>query len=456
MKNSCKTTVGFIDQAALAFTVGRDPELDRRLVAVDCIGTAAHVAMLSGLPVRPPIITPSEKKRIIAELSLIVRRSAGRGILITRRDQDVHMAVERILTARLGAAGKKIHTGRSRNDQVAVDLRLYAKERMFALAGEALALCAALLRLADRHRLTPMVGRTHMQPAMPSSVGLWAAAHTESLLDDLDLLRSAYLLNDRCPLGSAAGYGVPVPIDRRKTAALLGFAAPIQNVLYAGNARGKMESIVLCAASQVMATLSRLAQDLVIFTMPEFDYFSLPAGMCTGSSIMPQKKNPDILELVRAKAARVNAQAFGVMEIMRALPSGYNRDLQEIKEPFMEGLAATEQCARIMRPVVEGLQVNRQKLLAAFTPGVFAADEALRLVFEGVPFRDAYDRIKARLPELGLQAPAAALRRKRHLGAPANLGLGVLAGRMERARDYFAAREQGYRRAISSLLGARY
>ena len=456
VKRTHKTTVGVINAETLAFTAGRDPELDRRLAVADCIGTAAHAVMLSRMPVRPAIITPAECKKVLRELSAIIPRARKNDFNITLQDQDCHLAIERTLTARLGETGRKIHTGRSRNDQVATALRLHGKEQMLYLAEEALSLCGALLDLAGRHKMTPMVGRTHMQPAMPSSVGLWASAYAEGILEDIELLKGAYLLNDRSPLGSAAGFGVPLPIDRRLASELLGFRGPILNVVHAGNTRGKIESIVLSAAAQLMVTLSRLAQDLIIFTMPEFNYFALPPEMCTGSSIMPQKNNPDILELVRAKAARVCAEAFSALEITRALPSGYNRDLQEIKGPYMDGLDTALASARIMIPMVAGLKVNRAALLQGFRPGVFAADQALFLAGQGVPFRDAYHRVKESLAKLENMDPAEAIRRKKHLGATANLDLGLLSARRAGEEKYFRRERKKYYRSVSRLLGVKY
>ena len=280
--------------------------------------------MLSRMPVKPPVLSPADCKKVIAALKNIIAQAKKGAFKITLADQDVHLAVERTLTAKLGDLGKKVHTGRSRNDQVAVDLRLYAKEQILCAIGEAAALAAALLDFAKKHAADPMVGRTHMQPAMPSSVGLWASAHAESLLDDVALLMAAYELNDQCPLGSAASYGVPLPIDRQLVSDLLGFSRPVHNVLYANNARGKMESVILLAMGQVMLTLSRLAQDLILFTMPEFGYFTLPAAFCTGSSIMPQKRNPDVLELVRGKAV----ESHGVRVVRRRADPGRALGLQ--------------------------------------------------------------------------------------------------------------------------------
>jgi argininosuccinate lyase len=448
--------VGAIDAAVLDFTAGSDCTLDLALVNADCIGSAAHVAMLSKMPLRPRLISQDQRRAVIRELAAIMRAAAAGRFSITLDDQDVHLAVERTLTAKLGDLGKKIHTGRSRNDQVAVDLRLYAKEQLIGAVGEALDLARSLVALARRHAGVPMVGRTHMQPAMPSSVGLWASAHAESLLDDAALLMAVYEQNDQCPLGSAASYGVPLPIDRQLVSDLLGFSRPVHNVLYANNARGKIESLILAALSQAMLSLSRLAQDLMLYTMPEFGYFSLPAEYGTGSSIMPQKNNPDVVELARARVARVMAAAAAVMDIVRGLPSGYNRDLQETKGPFMEGLATARACLRSFALLTDHLRVHEDALLRGFTPGVFAADRALELVAQGLPFRDAYRHVKEHLDELETQDPRAAIAKKTHLGGTAGLDFDAFDRRIDAgaqwARDEWAA----HCRAVSKLMGTAY
>ncbi len=451
-----KTTVGTIDNEVLSFTAGRDVELDHALITVDCIGTAAHVTMLSQMPVEPRLITEEERKQVIAGLVEIIGLAQKGEFSIELADQDVHLAVERTLTKQLGDLGKKIHTCRSRNDQVAVDLRLYAKEQLLDTLSEAAALATALTEFGRKHESVPMVGRTHMQPGMPSSVGLWATAHAESLLDDCYMLLNAFDLNDQCPLGSAASYGVPLPIDRQLTSDLLGFGRPTHNVLYANNGRGKMESVVLGAMSQVMLTLSRLAQDFMLFTMPEFDYFKLPAEFCTGSSIMPQKLNPDVCELVRAKASRVKAAELGVYDLIKGSPTGYNRDLQEAKELFMEGIATTRACLRIMAPMVSATQVNEQKLIDGFSPDVFATDRALELVGEGMPFRDAYHYVKENLQELDRIDPREAIRLKTHLGAPLGLDWEYFTGRIEAVSESVQEERAHFNQTVADLLGVAY
>jgi argininosuccinate lyase len=451
-----KTTVGTIGREALDYTAGRDRVLDLALVEADCIGSMAHAVMLSELPVRPPVLRKSELRPLRGALLGLMREAREGRFEITAEDQDVHLAVERRLTAALGDAGRRIHTARSRNDQVALDLRLHARTELLAAIREAGGLAKALSSLARRNRAVPMVGRTHQQRAMPSSVGLWASAFAEELLDAIALLVGAYELNDQCPLGAAAGYGVPIPIDRRRTSALLGFSRPAPNTLYAIHSRGRLESIALSALGQGMLTLSRLAQDLILYSLPEFGYFTLPAEYCTGSSIMPQKRNPDVLELVRARAARVLSDAAFVAEVLRAAPSGYNRDVQETKEPFLAGLATTRASLAVLTGLIRGIAVDRARLTEAFSPDVFAADEALKRVLGGMPFRDAYHEVKARLEDLRGEDPAISIRARNHLGAPGGLDFNDLDRRIGQKVKWAAAARRKHDRAVSALLGVRY
>jgi len=445
-----KTTVGTINEEVLAFTAGRDVELDMNLIQADCIGTAAHVTMLSKM--KPAIITEAERKKVIKELNAIVAQADAGKFKIRLADQDVHLAVERTLTEKLGDLGKKVHTCRSRNDQVAVDLRLYAREQILGTLDEGFALISALLAFARKNEKVPMVGRTHMQPGMPSSVGLWAAAHAESLLDDCAMLVNAYELNDQCPLGSAASYGVPLQINRELTADLLGFSRPTHTVLYANNGRGKLESIVLGAMSQVMLSLSRMAQDLMLFTMPEFGYFTLPDELTTGSSIMPQKKNPDVIELVRARATRVKACEIAVYDLIKGSAGGYNRDLQDAKEPFMEGIAMTRACLRVLSPFIQSIRVNKDKLRAGFTPDVFATDRALELVGQGMPFRDAYHYVKENLGELANMYPVKAILQKTHLGAPLGIDWELLKDRASAVSETVREERKAIDAAVKKLM----
>lgn len=453
---SKKTIVGNIDPDVLAFTAGQDALLDRVLVEVDCIGSAAHVVMLASMPLSPALFSDADCKRVLGALVEIMRTHREGRFEITPEDQDVHMAVERVLTETIGDLGKRIHTGRSRNDQVALDLRLYAKQELLGLIPDALVLVDSLLNMGERCKHVPMVGRTHLQPAMPSSVGLWATSHAESLLDDLEVLREAYAQNDRCPLGSAAGYGVPLPIDRAMTSNLLDFERPLHNVLYASHARGKGEYVIVCALSQIMLTLGRLAEDMILFMMPEFAYFRLPPAYCTGSSIMPQKQNPDVFELVRARGATVLSCASRIASVLKGLPGGYQRDLQETKAPFMEGLRVTRETVKVLGLVMSHVDVDENALRRGFCPSVFATDKALALVGQGVPFREAYNTVKAELESLESMSPDDALAAKQHEGATAGLNFDALKERSCEHRAFTDQRKKRYDAAMASLLGVPY
>lgn len=453
MANDTATTVGKINPDVLAFTEGKDPILDLDLARADCIGTAAHVTMLTRMDYSPAIFTEDQRRDVIRALRDIIAE-AGRGeFTITAADQDVHLAVERRLTERLGDLGKKVHTCRSRNDQVAVDIRLHIRDELNALALELTDLAEALLTLGANHRTVPLVGRTHLQPAMPSSVGMWASGYAEMLLDDTFLLDAARRLNNLCPLGSAAGYGVPLPIDRQLTSDLLAFERPHHNVFYASCARGKDEAVLLAACTQIMLTLSRLAEDLILFSMPEFRYFTLPRDLCTGSSIMPQKYNPDVLELIRAKAALLQGYSTAANVILKAMPGGYNRDLQDTKELYMEGLRVTRTSLRIMKLMADSLTVNPDACRAAFAePGVFATDRALELVAGGMPFRDAYHQVRDHLEDLRGMDPDAVIAKKTHLGGTNGISFPALLARAGAYRTEIKASQTRIAEAFGALM----
>ena len=454
MKKTEKTITGSVDPDVLEFTVGDDPILDRELVKWDAAGTAAHVTMLSRMKMPkgvPPVVTPAEAAKVRRELAKVVKEFAAGKFEIREADQDVHMAVERRLTETLGDLGKKIHTGRSRNDQVAVDVRLHIKDQILALEGEVAALASSLCAFGKKHSLVPLVGRTHLQPAMPSSVGVWASGHAEMILDQVANLEAAYQMNDLCPLGSAAGYGVPLPLDRKLTSDLLGFSRPLHNVFGASMARGEDEAALLSALAQLMAVISRLAQDLIIFSMPEFAYFKLPREYCTGSSIMPQKYNPDVLELVRSKTATVLGLQVAALSQLHAMPGGYNRDLQDSKGLYMKGISVTRTTLRIMAKMVEGISIDEEKLRAGFIPGVFATDAALRQVAAGVPWREAYHDVRDHLERLESEDADAAVLAKRHIGATNGLDWRMYAGRIYGLEKEIAKRRKTFDAKIKAL-----
>ena len=433
-----------------AFTVGDDPVLDMRIVNADCVASMAHARMLASIHV----LSEKELASVQGALADVISRAAKGQFHIRREDEDVHTALENALVQSVGDAGKRIHAGRSRNDQVLTAVRLWSRGFLFTFMKSGLALAASFLSFAEKHSDVPMPGRTHTQVAMPSSVGLWAAAFAEELLDDLRLARTAFEISDCCPLGSAASYGVPLPLNREMVAELLGFSRVQNNVLYANNSRGKFESITLDAVEQAAITLSKVAQDLILFSLPELGYFTLPAELCTGSSIMPQKKNPDGLELVRAKSASISGDAMALRSIIRSLPSGYNRDFQETKRPLISGCESGLACMRVMELTVENLQVNPDKLLAAFTPGIFAADKALEMVATGMPFREAYQKVSSSLDSLEAGDPVAAVKGKLSTGNTGNLRLDVPRAALDAFSAWLHGEETRKRSSIARLAGS--
>lgn len=437
-----------LDEFMEEFTVGEDYLLDRELVEADVYGSIAHACMLSKIGV----LTRVEFSKLKRELLEVLEKSRKGRFKIKKADEDVHTAVENYLTRKLGTLGKKIHTGRSRNDQVLLDIRLYSRNRLLAIQHRLLEVAEVLARFAYENRDVPMPGRTHTQRAMPSSVGLWAGAFAESLMDDLKLLKAVYSLNNQCPLGSAASYGVSLPLDRQFVSDLLGFEKVQNNVLYANNSRGKIEAMIVFALTEITEDLSKLANDLIFFSIPELGYFSLPREYCPGSSIMPQKLNPGPLELVRARSAGNLARLFQLLVIIRNLPSGYNRDFQETKKPLMESMQTTEDCIRVMVMIFKKLKVNRGVLLRSFTPELFAADRALKLAVEGgVPFRDAYRKVASELDKLKVEDPVKNIRSKRHIGAPGNLRIDRLMREILSERKWLRAEEKRLRGVFERL-----
>lgn len=410
-----------LNQVVEKFMTGDDPLLDLKIAKYDCLGSIAHAQMLAKIGV----LKQDEANSVEHCLEkLIVTIEEGK-FVIALSDEDVHTAIEGHLTAELGDIGKKIHTARSRNDQVLTALRLYTKDQIKLVLSKLVNSLNVLYEFALKYQDIPYVGRTHYQKAMPSSMGLWMGALIESLLDDADLLIASHKIVDQSPLGSAASYGVALPIDRQLSSDLLGFSKVQNNVLYANNSRGKFESIVIHSLSQVMLDLSKLATDVILFSAPEMGYLELPIEFCPGSSLMPNKKNPDPFELIRAKSATVMAHFVQVFETSRALPSGYNRDSQETKRPLFDSFDIVTQTLDVIAIILAKVTVNRDKCLDAFTPDVFATDAALNLVNQGMPFRDAYVKIASELDKLSVSDPVANILSKTHLGATGNLGLNL-------------------------------
>ncbi|MDO9548877.1 MAG: argininosuccinate lyase [Candidatus Marinimicrobia bacterium] len=381
-----------LDREIEKFTVGRDYILDKELVYFDCIASKAHARMLGKIG----ILTDKEVKELLHGLDKIIELDKKGKFKIALEDEDCHTAIENYLIEHVGNAGKKIHTGRSRNDQVLTAVRLYCKAKL----GHCLDAIEVTISHIDDFIKTfgkiPMPGYTHTRKAMPSSVGLWAGAFKDAFTDDLDLLKAAVKLVDQNPLGTGAGYGIPLPLDRQMTTDELGFAKIQENPIYAQNSRGKFESFILTVLGQVMLDINKLATDLVLFTLPSMAYFILPEEFLTGSSIMPQKKNPDVLELLRGKYHEIFAYEIQVRNTSVNLISGYHRDIQLTKEAVIRGFSTVLESIHVTGLIFQNLKVIEENCEVAMTDELYAAEKAYHLVQQGIPFRDAYREIGKR------------------------------------------------------------
>ncbi len=381
-----------LDERVLRYTAGEDHRLDARLVPYDARASIAHVEMLGDCG----LLAPADVLRLRSGLAELAREHAEGRWAIELADEDVHTALERHLSERLGEAGGRVHLGRSRNDQVLAALRLYLKDAVAGLAEGAEAVAAALDALAQREAATALPGYTHMQPAMPSSVPLWAGAFAAELRDDGEGLLGALRRVDKSPLGSAAGYGVPLlPIDRESTRRKLGFAVVQEPVTAVQLSRGKAEAQVLFEVVLLLQDLGRLAGDLVLWSGREHGFVSLPAAMTTGSSMMPQKRNPDVFELVRGRGATAVGCLVEALGIVAKLPSGYSRDLQLLKSPLFRGIDLAQETLAILAAALPEVRFHPDRI--HLEPELHAVEEAYRLVLdEGLPFREAYRRVAAR------------------------------------------------------------
>ena len=371
------------------FTVGRDREMDLYLAKHDVLGSMAHTTMLETIG----LLTAQELEQILAELKNIYATAERGEFVIEDGVEDVHSQVELMLTRRLGDVGKKIHSGRSRNDQVLLDLKLFTRTQLHEIAEEVYNLFEELIVQSNRYKDVLMPGYTHLQIAMPSSFGLWFGAYAESLADDMLFLQAAYKLCNRNPLGSAAGYGSSFPLNRTLTTQLLGFDSMNYNVVYAQMGRGKMERNVAFALASIAGTIAKLAFDACMFNSQNFGFVKLPADCTTGSSIMPHKKNPDVFELTRAKCNKIQSLPQQVMLIMNNLPSGYFRDLQIIKEVFLPAFQELKDCLQMTAYIVNRIEVNEHILDDPKYDFIFSVEEVNRLAASGMPFRDAYKKV---------------------------------------------------------------
>ena len=413
------------------FTVGHDRELDLYLAPYDVMGSMAHITMLHSIG----LIADDELPQLLRELKDIYRQAKEGNFVIEDGIEDVHSQVELMLTRRLGDMGKKIHAGRSRNDQVLLDLKIFTRDRLRRVAEAVRRLFHTLQQQSERYRHVLMPGYTHLQVAMPSSFGLWFGAYAESLADDLLLLQAAYRMANRNPLGSAAGYGSSFPLDREMTTRLLGFEGLNYNVVYAQMGRGKLERTVAAALAGVAGTVAKLAFDACLFNSQNFGFITLPAECTTGSSIMPHKKNPDVFELIRARMNRLQSLPQELLLISNNLPCGYFRDLQELKEAYLPAFDQLTDCLDMACYIVERISVNEHILDDPRYDAMFSVEEVNRLAAAGTPFRDAYKQVGLAI-EAGTFRPDKHVRHT-HAGSLGNLCNDCTARRMEQLWQEF-------------------
>ena len=378
-----------VNKAIEDFTVGKDRELDLYLAQYDILGSMAHVTMLESVS----LIEKEELPVLLKQLKELYVKAAKGEFEIEDGVEDVHSQVEFLLTKELGDLGKKIHSGRSRNDQVLLDLKLFTRDAIKEIVESATDLINTLLERSDETKEILMPGYTHLQVAMPSSFGLWFSAYAESLIDDLEIMLSAFKVTNQNPLGSAAGYGSSFPLNRQMTTDLLGFSKMNYNVVYAQMGRGKVEKIVSFAVGNLASTLSKLAYDVCLFMSQNFNFVTLPAGFTTGSSIMPHKKNPDVFELIRARCNKLQGVSWQISMIINNLPSGYFRDLQMVKEVFLPSFKEINDCLKIATLALENIAVNDKILEDSKYNYMFSVEEVNKLVLKGIPFREAYKQV---------------------------------------------------------------
>ena len=397
------------------FTVGKDREMDLYLAPYDVLGSMAHIKMLESIG----LLTSEELQLLLPELRNIYKIIESGKFVIEQGVEDVHSQIELMLTRKLGDVGKKIHSGRSRNDQVLVDMKLFTRDAIRKLVVKIDALIDTLLEQSEKYKDTLLPGYTHLQIAMPSSFGLWFAAYAESLVDDLQLMLAAYKVCNKNPLGSAAGYGSSFPLNRKMTTELLGFDDLNYNVVYAQMGRGKMERTVSFALAGIAATISKLAFDACLYNSQNFGFIKLPDQFTTGSSIMPHKKNPDVFELTRAKCNKTQSLPQQITLISNNLPSGYFRDLQIIKEVFCPAFDELSDCIDMVDLMMQEIEVNKHILNDDKYSLLFSVDKVNELVLQGVPFRDAYKQVGLAIESGKFQADKTA--KHTHEGSMGNL-----------------------------------
>lgn len=377
------------EPAIIEFTAGRDRETDLALTKWDIVGSMAHVIMLHDVG----LISKDERNDLVKGLhSLFILDESGK-LKIEQDVEDIHSQIEKEMSSILGTTGKKIHTGRSRNDQVLVDIRLYTREEIDSTALQVRKLFDRLQCLSEQYKEVLLPGYTHMQPGMVSSFGLWFGAYAECLADDIVILAGARTINNQNPLGTAAGYGTTLPINRRLTAELLGFDNLLYNSGYASLSRGKVEMAVASAMASIAQTLSRLSMDICLYMSAEYRFVDFPDEYVTGSSIMPQKRNPDVFELIRARTNIIQMLPGQIAMLTSNLQSGYNRDLQQLKQLMFDAFKDLHECLGIMVLMLNNIKVRKNITENPLYNNIFSTEEVNRLVRQGIPFRDAYKAV---------------------------------------------------------------
>jgi len=424
-----------LDEAIHRFTVGEDPDTDLALLPFDALGSAAHARMLAATG----LLEPADATALVQGLKRIAGLARQNAFPIPPHLEDGHTAIEADLTRSLGAVGQRIHLGRSRNDQVILALRLYLRDALLHLGLRVSDLANAFVTFAGAHQSIPLPGYTHLRRAMPSTFGMWAAAFAEGLLEELEALQSVYQRLDRCPLGSAAGFGVPLPIDRELTAKLLGFSKVQRSPIDVQNSRGRHEVAMLQWIASTGGVLEKFLWDVSLYSTEEFGFLKLPDAFTTGSSIMPQKKNPDVVELARGRCRELRGTASLVDQIASGLPSSYHRDLQLLKRPVILGLRQADELFGVLVRLVPALKVEAEATTAASTDELYAAHQAYVYVQGGMPFREAYRKVAQQIQE-GTFVPDRAALTATHLGGAGNLGLEALSADLAAARTWIEAK----------------
>ncbi|HSC48484.1 MAG TPA: argininosuccinate lyase [Gammaproteobacteria bacterium] len=423
-----------LDEAVHRFTVGEDPTLDAVLLPHDALGSAAHARMLA----HAGLLAAGDAESLVRSLASIAVRARQGMIRIAPEQEDAHTAIESLLTAELGEAGERIHLGRSRNDQVILALRLYMRDALLHIGTQAAALAESFLVFARAHAHEPMPGYTHLRRAMPSSFGLWGLAFAAGLVEELEALKAVYARLDRCPLGAAAGFGAPLPLEREYTAELLGFSTVQVSPVDVMNSRGRHELALVNALASVGLVMEKFLWDVALYSTEEFGFLKLPDAFTTGSSIMPQKRNPDVVELARGRCRELRGYAAMIESLASGLPSNYHRDLQLLKKPLFAAVEGARAWLQVLTVLVPALEVDAARAAAACSDDVYAAQEATRLAQDGRPFRQAYQEVAQRIAKGRFKPDRAALAGT-PLGGAGNPGFESVATELKRVQDWLVS-----------------